>query len=492
MALDCKHITSTRRHLQAGASLLLGDQIVGGDAIFEGGTTSGQSGISEEESQQNQVAAEVYDIDLSTASMFNQGDILEAGDYITEPGFVAGLNGAEVVHAGYGGDARLFAEGANLEVGDILVNGRAVNRNGESFDAPLSIDSEGYTVGEGGGVVTPGGAESEDAYCSLQELAGKPEKGDRLDDFNIELDMDLDIPGLDGAWWVKIQQKINSLAMLQGKFLAKTQNLITQMDMNPDDACDLVPDVNKLVKLMTKVLKTIQKINKILKKINKTIKKIKKIYNLIKKLIPPIRVMDAVLFMIQLIEGIPIMIDTAVRSMTATEKILPQLIALLTKIIAQCAMNRGADSGLSKEQCEKLGGVYVERALGDLGDADATGAGLPNSNADLEGVIGGLSGDDDDTSYFPPGMELEGGDTLNDGLAVGPGGEILDASDGPITIPTGDDDAQWVVGEDGGSGISDNGDLSEEEIDAALDLQILDLSECMTELDDMIKTQSYR
>ena len=174
----------------------------------------------------------------------------------------------------------------------------------------------------------------------------------------------------------------------------------------------------------------------------------------------------------------------------------------------------------SKEQCEKLGGVYVERALGDLGDADATGAGLQNSNADLEGVIGGLSGDDDDTSYFPPGMELEGGDTLNDGLAVGPGGEILDASDGPVTIPTGagggvcslgpqyttkeaceaaggswsdgSDDAQWVVGEDGGSGISDNGDLSEEEIDAALDLQILDLSECMTELDDMIKTQSYR
>ena len=48
------------------------------------------------------------------------------------------------------------------------------------------------------------------------------------------------------------------------------------------------------------------------------------------------------------------------------------------------------------------------------------------------------------------------------------------------------------MGEDGGAGVSENGILSEEEIDAILDSQILDLSECMTELDDMIKTTSYR
>ena len=175
--------------------------------------------------------------------------------------------------------------------------------------------------------------------------------------------------------------------------------------------------------------------------------------------------------------------------MTATEKILPQLIALLQKIVAQCAMNRGAEAGLSKEQCEKLGGVYVDRALGDLGDVSSIEGtpGLIDSNADLGELIDDLEEDDDDDSlYFPPNMDLNGGDTIIDGIAVGDGGEILQA---PATIPT---TGNWSMGEDGGAGVSENGILSEEEIDAILDSQILDLSECMTELDDMVKTTSYR
>lgn len=490
MAIDCKHITSTRRHLDPGSTLLMGDQIVSGEAIFQGGISNTTTGITAEESLQNQIAAEVYDINLSTSSMFNQGDTLEAGEYVTEPGFVAGLNGTEVVHSGYGGDARIYAQGTTLNIGDILINGRAVDPQGQIIDAPLAISTDGFTVGEGGAVVTPGGAESDDAYCSLQELAGKPAKGDRLDDLTNALDFDVNIPGLDMSWWIKIQQKINSLSMMQGKFLAKSQNLITLLEIDPDKACDLVPDVNKLVKLMNKVLSSISKINKLLKKINKTVKKIKKIVKFILKLIKPLRVVQVMLLMLQLIEGIPLMIDTAVRNMTATEKLLPQLIALLSKIVAQCAMNRGAEAGLTKEQCEKLGGVYVERAMGDLGDASAIGTGgLPDSNAELQILVNNMNDNDtdgDDSSYFPPNMELEGGDTLDEGTAFGPGGEILNA---PATIPTTGD---WVVGDDGGSGVSDNGVLSDQEIDSALDSQILNLSECMTELDDMIKTKSYR
>ena len=488
MALDCNNITSLKRNLSAGSTLLLGDQIVDGEAIYQGGE-SGPSGISDEELLQNQVAAEVFDIELSSISIFNTGDTLGAGEYITETGFVAGPNGIEVIHSGYGGDARIYAAGATLEIGDIVVNGKVIGPDGNELDAPVSIDEEGFTVGEGGAVVTPGGADSDDAYCSLQELAGKPQKGDRLDDLAAKLDFDVNIPGLSGDWWVKIQKKINALTMMQGKFLSKTQNLITLMEMEPDKACDLIPDVNKLVKLMNKVLKSIRKINKILKKINKTIKKIKKVVKLILKLIKPLRVVQAILFMIQMIEGIPIMIDAAVKNMTATEKVLPQLIALLSKIVAQCAMNRGAEAGLSKEQCEKLGGVYVNRALGDLGDASSIdGApGLPDPNADLEGLVLDLNdGDDDANLYFPPNMDLNAGDTLIDGIALGDGGETLQA---PATIPT---TGNWTMGEDGGAGISENGILSEEEIDAILDSQILDLSDCMTELDDMIKTTSYR
>lgn len=488
MALDCNNITSLKRNLAPGSTLLLGDQIVDGEAIFQGGE-SGPSGISEEEELQNQVAAEVYDVELSTTSIFNSGDTLGAGDYITEDGFVAGPNGIEVIHSGYGGDARIYASGTLLEVGDIVVNGQVIDPDGNILDAPVSIDEEGYKVGEGGAIVTPGAAESDDAYCSLQELAGKPEKGDRLDDLAAKLDFDVNIPGLKGDWWVKIQQKINGLTMMQGKFLAKTQNLITLMEMEPDKACDLVPDVNKLIKLMNKVLGTIRKINKLLKTISKTIKKIKKIVNLILKLIKPLRVVQAILFMIQVIEGIPMMIDAAVKNMTATERILPQLIALLSKIVAQCAMNRGAEAGLSKEQCEKLGGVYVDRQLGDLGDANALGGrtGLPDPNADLDNLLDDLTEDDDeDNLYFPPNMDLNPGDTLLDGIALGDGGETLQA---PATIPS---TGNWTMGEDGGAGVSENGILSEEEIDAILDRQILDLTDCMTELDDMIKTNSYR
>ena len=106
----------------------------------------------------------------------------------------------------------------------------------------------------------------------------------------------------------------------------------------------------------------------------------------------------------------------------------------------------------------------------------------------MDGLIDDLEEDDDDDDnlYFPPNMNLNGGDTIVDGIAVGDVGETLQA---PATIPT---TGNWSMGEDGGAGVSENGILSEEEIDAILDSQILDLSECMTELDDMIKTTSYR
>ena len=46
---------------------------------------------------------------------------------------------------------------------------------------------------------------------------------------------------------------------------------------------------------------------------------------------------------------------------------------MLQRILAQCMALRGAEAGLSKEQCEALGGVYVDRRLGDLGDAGSGG-----------------------------------------------------------------------------------------------------------------------
>jgi len=43
----------------------------------------------------------------------------------------------------------------------------------------------------------------------------------------------------------------------------------------------------------------------------------------------------------------------------------------------------------------------------------------------------------------------------------------------------------------GGTGNSDNADLNDDEIESMLDSQILDMSECLTELDDYLKTANF-
>jgi len=278
---------------------------------------------------------------------------------------------------------------------------------------------------------------------------------------------------------------------LTGKFIAKTQNLVALVDMDPDKACELLPDVSKLIEIMQKVVAAIARINAIMAKISKIIKKMKKALKLLMWLFAPLKAVQVLLLALQMIMGIPALIEMAVKSMTDASKILPQLIALLQKIISQCAMNRGAAAGLSQEECEALGGVYVDRPVGDLGDASSagdgsgSGGGLPNLDANLDPDLGfGDMGND----YFPPGMNLNAGDELSSGQAIGPGGSTLTA---PAVIPYDANEGDWSVGGEGGMGNSDNADLNEDQIDAMLDSQILDLSECLTELDDFTKTANY-
>lgn len=487
MSLDCKNITTIKRHLQGNSSLLMGDQIIVGSATKTGGVGSDSSGLSDAELAKNQVAAQVYGIDLSMDQMFPMGARLGPGDFVTEDGFTADEDGVDVVHQGFGGEARVFAPGTELKEGDIVINGKAIDSNGKEQYAPYTATA-GAKVSGDGAVVSPGAADNDDEYCSLQELAGKPpEDQSRLEDMLDDLDLELDLPGLDMTWWVEIQKKINELMMLTGKFIAKTQNLVSLVEIDPDKACELLPDVSKLIEIMEKVVAAINRINAIMSKISKVIKKLKKAIKLLMWLFAPLKAVQVLLLALQVIMGIPTLIEMAVKSMTDASKILPQLIALLQKIIAQCAMNRGQAAGLSKEECEKLGGVYVDRRLGDLGDVGAAGAGggKPNLDSSLDA---GLGFDDMGMDYFPPGMDLNAGDELGSGNAIGPGGALLAA---PAIIPSDANDGDWSVGESGGIGTSDNADLNEDQIDAMLDSQILDLSECMTELDDYMKTSNF-
>ena len=476
--LYCKHITSAKRFLPAGSNLLLGDQITDGSAIKTG--TGESTTQTDAEHLKDQVASEIFGLDPSMMDLFNRNSVLGPGDFVTEGGFEAGPDGAEVIHSGYGGEARSFAPGTNLKEGDLVVNGRVIGPNGEQLDAPLSIDGDGYAVGQDGAVVSPGGATDDEAYCSLQELAGTPAGSSFLDDLAADLELDLDIPGLDFTWWVKIQEKINELTALQAKFLAKTQNLVSLVELNPDDVCKYVPDVSALIELLQKVQRTIRKIEKIFKQIAKIIKAIKKAIKFIKWLFAPIRLVEAFLFLLQIVNGIVDMVDQAVKNLTDTSKLIPQLIAMLQKILAQCMAQRGAEAGLSQEQCEAVGGVYVDRRLGDLGDAGSGG----QLGGDLG--LGDLDDDERDLAYMKPGTGLNAGDYISDGTAVGPDGSIYEA---PFTVPDPADGFQ--TGANGATGESDNAILSEEELNALIDSQILDLSECMTALDDISKTRSF-
>tara|TARA_R100000152_G_C6780775_1_gene214003 strand:+ start:2330 stop:3610 length:1281 start_codon:yes stop_codon:yes gene_type:complete len=393
MALNCDNITSAKRFLPHGSSLLLGDQILEGNAIK---TTASQGvGVSEEELEKNRIANQVFGIREDYEDIYSIGERVYAGEFISENGFTADEDGVTVIHSGYGGEARNFAPGTALKEGDIVLNGYVLDKNGIRLDAPQSISSEGFTVGDDGAVVSPGdGSDDDEAYCSLQELGAQA--ADRPTGFfdEISMELDLDIPDLDMKWWFKIQKKINDLMAVQNKFLVKVTTLVDKVELDPDDACKFIPDVNKLIKLIQRVERVISRISRLLKTLNRLVRKLKKIIKLLKWIFAPVRIVESYLMVLQVVNGIPALLQTAAENMLNSQRVLRSLLAMLQKVLAQCAANRGAEAGLTKEQCEAAGGIYVDRRLGDLGDSLGGELGFG-----LDGIESGFDdGEDDDVS----------------------------------------------------------------------------------------------
>ncbi|MAE86038.1 MAG: hypothetical protein CMB80_25095 [Flammeovirgaceae bacterium] len=425
----CKYVTSDRRNLPPGAQLMVGDSIIEGWAVKISDEEYSQTKSSAELAK-DAVAAEIfgYSEDALTSGVpaWPIGSKMHVGDFITEPGFVAGDDGAVVYHAGYGGDMRAYAPGTELKVGDLVINGSVIDPNGNTIFAPVSIDDEGHTTGADGAAVAVGGAAGDDEYCSLQELAGRPEGTTTFETFDSALELDWEIPGLDWSWWAKILEKINMINNVGQQFLAKTNGLISRMEVDPEKACALMPQVEKLLALINKMYAIMARIQKVIDRIYKIYKKILKIWKIISKFNPVAAVMEAVMMMLQIINGMEIMLKEAAKNLMNTTKLMSQLIALLQKIIAQCAVNRGADAGLSAEECEKLGGILVDRKVGDLGD-----------------YTGNMAEDD----IFK----------------------------------------MWGDVDDGG----DEEDLLVDTVEGDLDAGLLDLHECLTELDDLDKIDSW-
>lgn len=485
--LYCKNITSIKRTLPEGAKLMLGDHLVEGCALKVSSTTDPRP-ISEEELLKNRAAAEVFGLDpddTSTAILFPVGSKVHAETFIIEPGFEVCDGSAEVIHAGYGGEVRFFAPGAELLSGDFIVNGWIYGPNGERIEAPYQISTDGHTAGDDGAVISPSGDETE-PYCSLQELAGLARQGAKpVDDLIPDFNLDFEIPGLDMTWWVPIQEKINEITGLQGKLLAKVQNLTQLVEIDEDNVCKYVPDAQKLMDILRevqRVLIAIRKVAQAVRTIVNTVRRVIKILENIWMVGTALKLSQAYLFIKQIINGFEIIFKILLQNLTDTNKLIPQLIAALAAIIAKCAMTRGLDSGLSKEECEQLGGIWVDRRQGDMGDA-SDGNNMGDSNDAFRKFIDDFA--DDQSMYLRPGLELNIGDEIMSGCVVGPDGTIYDA---PYTIPA----EGYTVCEDGASGNSEAAVLNQQELEAIINSQLVDLSDCLTKLDDFEKTSTYR
>ena len=278
------------------------------------------------------------------------------------------------------------------------------------------------------------------------------------------------------------------------QFLTKTNGLIAKLEVDPENACKLMPQVDKLLALINRMYAIMSRIQKVIDKVYKIYKKILKVWKILKMFNPVAKIITAIMMMLQIINGMGILLKEAAKNLTNTTKLMSQLIALLQKVVAQCAINRGSEAGLSAEECEKLGGIIVDRKVGDLGPYtgvmpdddpfanDAWGLNDPDFT-DNDG------GDESGRGYFwkhlPPGTGMNPGDIITGGSVVGPDGTVFTA---PFTIPT----DGFYTG-DGGANreSSDPDDLSVGSVENDLDQGLLDLQGCLTELDDLDKQDSW-
>ena len=498
--LDCNNITSLRRTLSSGAKLLMGDQVLSGCAIKVSNTFT-KSPVSEEEEKQNKAVAEIFDvsqdqIDMDPLVVTPIGTKLIAPDpfFITEPGWeVCEGETAEVIHAGYGGEVRLFGAGADLLQGDLIVNGTIIGPDGTVYEAPFNVPGPGYRVGDEGAVVSPTGGGEED-YCSLQELAGNVRGEKRIIDIDIDLDLDLDIPGLDMSWWLPIQKKINEITQLQGKLVAKVQMLADKAKYDPEgDVCKYRPEAQKLLQLIRDIQRILSQIRRVVQAVRTAVNTVKRVIRIIESIFMVGKAVKlALVYMMikQMVLGLAQMIDTLARSILDANRVLPALIATLSAMIQACANQRGLEDGLTKEDCEALGGTWIEgKRKGDMGDGSAGKYG-----SDLDAAVASLN--DDLDLYLKPGLPLKEGDLITGGCVEGPEGQKVYVGNIPpeveqepehtyqvesFTIPG----EGWSVCGEGASGQSENATISEQEMRAILDAQIVDISACLTRIEDI-------
>ena len=254
-----------------------------------------------------------------------------------------------------------------------------------------------------------------------------------------------------------------------------------------------------------KLLQLIRDIQRILSQIRRVVQAVRTAVNTVKRVIRIIEsifmvgkaVKLALVYMMikQMVLGLAQMIDTLARSILDANRILPTLIATLSAMIQACANQRGLEDGLSKEDCEALGGTWIEgKRKGDMGDGSAGRYG-----DDIEAEVSKLN--DDLDLYLKPGLALSPGDLITGGCVefedqkvyVGPiPPEVEQEENHTYQVESFEIPGEgWKVCSEGASGQSENATISEQEMRAILDAQIVDISACLTRIEDIQATADF-
>ena len=86
------------------------------------------------------------------------------------------------------------------------------------------------------------------------------------------------------------------------------------------------------------------------------------------------------------------------------------------------------------------------------------------------------------------GAELFAGDVIEQGQVLDPNGNVVDPIEYPFIVPY---PGGYRAGVNGVTGNSDSVDLREDQVEQLLDSQILDLSDCLTEIEDLERTRNF-
>ena len=276
---------------------------------------------------------------------------------------------------------------------------------------------------------------------------------------------DIKIPDLKGmalsGFTAFITKMMSKLGAILGKLQMEVDKILDVAKFEPEDIC-----TDPVKKNMRKLMRTIERLMKLIPIFKRIIQTIKIIQAAMKALKMGLRfvglpyipggiivelMMKALNFMGLIDTMIGILVSTSGRFVT----IIPVLFAQLMAILAQCAVQQGQNPPTNKEECEAMGGVWIEQSEID---------GLKNMLDDLNDASADILGGDDSDSvcYCTIVSDADGNIIESESVCIAAGGQwkCIDSSD-----------------------IDAVGDLDLSALEKELENQFTELENCLTDAD---------